>query len=284
MLSSVIIPVYNRPVFVRRAMESVLAQTFGSVELLVVDDGSTDETPGVLAELQAAHPDRVRVFSQPNKGVSAARNLGIRQARGNLLALLDSDDHWLPQKLERQVDYLLANRYEVCQTDEIWMRRGKRVNPMNKHAKPAGAFFARALELCLVSPSCVLFTRRFVEKVGFFDESLPACEDYDLWLRALLHYDIGLLNEKLVVRNGGRPDQLSARFYGLDLYRIHALVKLLNNAALQPPNRELARNALAYKAQIYTQGCLKRGRLFEAQRVRELVRDALDAEPPTPGE
>ena len=276
MLVSVIIPVHNRPVFVRRAVESVLAQTFTGIELLVVDDGSTDETPGVLAQLQAAHGERVRVFSQSNKGVSAARNLGLREARGSLYALLDSDDHWLPKKLERQVDFLVSNKYEVCQTEEIWMRRGKRVNPMNKHTKPSGSFFARALELCLVSPSCVLFTRRFVEKVGLFDETLPACEDYDLWLRALLHYEIGLLDEKLVVRNGGRPDQLSAQFYGLDLYRIHALIKLLNNSALQSAERELTRNALSYKAQIYTQGCIKRGRLFEAQRVKELVDQALD--------
>lgn len=277
MLVSVIIPVHNRPLRVRRAIESVLAQTFADFELLVVDDGSTDDTPGVLAELQAGNPARMRVFSQPNKGVSAARNLGLTQARGSLFALLDSDDSWLPQKLERQVTYLLAHTYEVCQTEEIWMRRGRRVNPMHKHAKPSGAFFARALELCLVSPSCVLFTRHFVDTVGFFDESLPACEDYDLWLRALLQYEIGLLDEKLVVRDGGRPDQLSARFYGLDLYRIYSLVKLLKNPALQSAERELTRNALSYKAKIYTQGCVKRGRLFEAQRVKELVGQALEA-------
>ncbi|THB70002.1 MAG: glycosyltransferase family 2 protein [Desulfovibrio sp.] len=275
-LVSVIIPVCNRPELVERAVRSVFAQSCDNWELIVINDGSTDHTSEVLDSLAKEAQGRMRVVNQENRGVSAARNTGMALAQADLIALLDSDDEWMSRKLELHVPFLRENGFEICQTQEIWMRGGKRVNPMRKHAKPSGRFFIQALEMCLVSPSCVMFSQKFLGDVGNFDESLPACEDYDLWLRALTGFDIGLLEHALTIRHGGRPDQLSARYTGLDLYRIRAMAKLLDPerplpVPLTPEHKEMVLRVMLAKAEVYVAGCLKRGRVEEAQRVQALV-------------
>lgn len=277
MLVSAVIPVYNRPRLVARAVGSVLAQDWPELELIVVDDGSTDRTPEVLADLAGESGGRMRVLTQENRGVGAARNAGIYKARGELFAFLDSDDEWLPRKISRQVAFLMQLGLEICQTQEIWMRGGRRVNAPQRHVKPSGRFFAQALGQCLVSPSCTMFTRRFLGEVGCFDETLPACEDYDLWLRALTRFDIGLLDEELTVRHGGRSDQLSTLFTGLDLFRVRSLAKLLASGRLTPEQGALARREMEARAQVYVAGCVKRGRLHEARRVEALVAEVAEA-------
>ncbi len=184
-LVSVIIPTFNRAHVLGRSLDSVLAQEYSPMEVIVVDDGSTDNT----RELMAGYRDRVRVLTQPNKGVSAARNLGIREAKGQFIALLDSDDAWTPEKLCVQVDFMTANPgVLICQTDEIWIRNGRRVNPKVKHKKPSGMIFEPSLKLCLVSPSAVMMRRELFEIKGLFNEDFPVCEDYDLWLRVTRGY------------------------------------------------------------------------------------------------
>lgn len=268
MLVSVVIPVYNRPTLAARAVASVLGQTRGELECIAVDDGSTDETHAALASIVDS---RFTVLRQPGQGVSSARNAGIAAASGELIALLDSDDYFTPDKLAVQVPFLLENGLDICQTKEIWMRGGRRVNPGLRHAKPSGRIFEHALELCCVSPSCVLFTRRFWRACGPFDTALPACEDYDLWLRAALTFEIGLVPRALTVKEGGRADQLSRKIIGLDLYRIQALVKLLRTATLGERERQLAEGALARKVRIYQRGCLLNGNPEEAQRIANMV-------------
>jgi glycosyltransferase involved in cell wall biosynthesis len=268
MLVSVVIPVFNRPVLAARAVASVLAQTRGELECLAVDDGSTDGTRAALSRIADR---RFTLLRQPRQGVSAARNTGIAAAQGELVALLDSDDYFTPDKLAVQVPFLLENGLDICQTEEIWLRGGRRVNPGLRHAKPAGRIFERALELCCVSPSCALFTRRFWSACGPFDAALAACEDYDLWLRAALAFEIGLVPRALTVKEGGRPDQLSRQIIGQDLYRIQALVKLLRTAALDDRQRQLAAAALARKARIYQRGCLLNGNPEEAKRIADMV-------------
>ena len=222
-LISVIIPTYNRASLLTRAIDSVLAQTFTNYELIIVDDGSTDHTQTILKEYEYQNNDKIQTFCLlTNRGVSAARNFGIQQAKGQWIAFLDSDDEWLPQKLARQyLDLQYFPNAGVYFTDEIWIRNSKRVNPHLKHQKYDGWIFQQSLDLCLIAPSSALISQSVFEHVGLFDESLPVCEDYDLWLRITAHYPIRLLNEKLMRRYGGHTDQLSKRWgHGLPPYPI----------------------------------------------------------------
>jgi len=264
---SVILPTYNRAWIVREAIESVLQQDLTGVELIVVDDGSTDDTP----ELLKTYGDRLRFIRQANRGVSAARNAGIRAASGELIALLDSDDAWLPGKLGVQVDYFRVHpETMICQTEEIWIRNGVRVNPGKRHRKESGMIFERSLGLCLVSPSAVMMRRSLLDEVGLFDERLPACEDYDLWLRIAWKYPIHLIDRALIIKRGGHADQLS-RMAELDKFRIRSICKLLDGNCLSPTQTAAAVNMLSTKCTIYAQGCLKRGRSEEARHYERLA-------------
>jgi glycosyltransferase involved in cell wall biosynthesis len=269
-LVSVIIPTYNRADLVRQAVASVKAQTFRDFEIVVVDDGGADGTYEALA----VDPE-LRVLRHPaRRGVSAARNSGVSAARGEWLAFLDSDDLWLPDKLARQI-LLLEGQPEllICQTDETWVRRGVRVNKPAAHRKVAGQIFLPSLGRCMISPSAVMLHRRLLEAHGDFDETLPAAEDYDLWLRLTWRYEAGLVDEPLVIKRGGHPDQLSGQ-WGIDRFRIRALVKLLADPDLPEAYAGAARRTLAAKCAIYAQGCHKRGRPTEAAWYGNLSRAA----------
>ncbi|MFU2208418.1 glycosyltransferase family 2 protein [Solidesulfovibrio sp. C21] len=271
-LVSVIIPTRDRADMVVRAVASALAQTHAVLEVIVVDDGSTDDTPAALA---AIDDPRLRVLRHaPGRGVSAARNRGLATARGEYLALLDSDDEWLPEKTTRQLACMRQRNLAISQTQEVWMRGGRRVNPGKAQGKPDGFFFEQALGRCLVSPSTVMFTREFWEELGGFDESLPACEDYDLWLRTLIRHPVGLLDELLAVRHGGRPDQLSAIYVGQDLFRIRSMAGLLGRSDLTPWHRDCIKKELRRKALCYARGCLKRDKPEEAVRVLAVAEKA----------
>jgi GT2 family glycosyltransferase len=273
---SVIIPTYNRCEMVREAIASVLAQTFQDFELIVVDDGSDDGTCEMVREFSSAH----YVF-QENRGVSAARNHGAALSRGRLLAFLDSDDFWQPRKLEMQVAFFTTHpEARICQTEELWLRNGVRVNPQRKHRKPSGDIFAPSLQLCLVSPSAVMMRREVFAQSGGFDESLPACEDYDLWLRIAAREPIYLIEEWLVIKRGGHADQLSHRFWGMDRFRVSSLCKLLDSSALSSTQRKQVQKVLLAKCQILAQGAQKRGkegekylRLAEAYCEKDSERD-----------
>jgi len=265
---SVIIPTYNRSWILQDAIDSVLSQTGCTFELIVVDDGSTDDTPDLLR----SYGDRLTVLRQENRGVSAARNMGIRHAAGQLIAFLDSDDYWLPGKLAAQAIFFDSRPDAlISQTQEIWIRNGVRVNPCKRHRKRTGMIFEPSLYLCLISPSAVMMHRSLFDIVGLFDESLPACEDYDLWLQISCRFPVFLIDTPLVVKRGGHPDQLS-RTPGLDRFRIAALTKCLEHAPLNAVQRNAAIRALADKCRIYGQGCLKRGRREEAPYYLDLPR------------
>lgn len=265
---SVVIPTFNRGWILAEAIDSVLSQTYAPFELIVVDDGSDDDTAAVLAGFEG----RITVIRQENRGVSAARNAGAAASTGRYLAFLDSDDLWLPEKLAVQVDYLDCRPDAmICQTEEIWIRNGKRVHPKRRHRKPSGWIFEASLALCLVSPSAVMMRRGLFERYGGFDESLPACEDYDLWLRIGSRWPIYRIDRQLVVKRGGHADQLS-RQSGLDRYRVRSLAHLLKSDALTPLQQQAAAAALVQKASVYAAGCRKRGRVVEAMQYEALVR------------
>jgi glycosyltransferase involved in cell wall biosynthesis len=254
-LISVIIPTYNRAWCLARAVDSVLEQDYRPLELIVVDDGSEDETRQLLRPW--VESGRLAGLRQPNRGVGAARNAGIRASRGPLIAFLDSDDEWLAGKLSAQEKYLRDHPEAVLvQTQERWLRQGRRVNPGRRHLKKAGDLFIDSLALCLISPSAVMLRRSLLEEVGLFDERLAAAEDYDLWLRVLARYPAHLIDRELLIRHGGRPDQLSAG-PALDRYRIMALEKILRQP-LDPVRRRAAEEELARRRRIYEAGRRKR--------------------------
>ena len=260
---SVIIPTYNRRAFVLEAIQSVLIQTYRSFELIVVDDGSEDNTRAALRPMALA--GRVTYLHQANRGVSAARNAGLARAGGSLIAFLDSDDLWQPQKLARQVAFMDAHPDAmICYTDEIWIRNGRRVNPMKKHAKHGGWVFEPSLALCIISPSSVLIRRELFDDVGTFDEGLPVCEDYDLWVRIAARYPVHWIPEKLIIKRGGHDDQLSRR-WGNDVYRVRALLKAWESPGLSAAQRELVARHLAEKSRILAQGYRRHGRPAEAE-------------------
>ena len=260
-LVSVIIPTYNRGWVVQEAIESVLDQDFRDYELIVVDDGSNDNTQEILA----AYKEGITVLKQSNQGVSAARNRGIAAASGQLIAFLDSDDLWLPGKLSSQVEFFKENADAVVnQTQEVWVRNGVRVNPKKRHHKFSGMIFERSLALCLVSPSAVMIRKSLFDSVGVFDEQLPACEDYDLWLRISCRYPVHLIDIPLIIKRGGHDDQLS-KAAGLDKYRIESLIKIIDSDLLTPQQYKAAVSTLKEKSEIYAGGCRKRGRYEEAE-------------------
>ena len=267
---SVIIPTFNRKQLLLEAVESVRRQSFRDWELLVVDDGSTDGTDQVIESLIS---DGIRCIRQEHSGVSAARNRGIRAARNDWIAFLDSDDYWHKQKLQQQFEALEANpEYLAVHTDEIWIRSGVRVNPRKHHQKRSGWMFHHCLRLCLISPSSILLHRSLLDESGLFDESFPVCEDYELWLRITARRPVFFVPEKLVVKRGGHADQLSRSRWGMDRYRVRGLLKSVDSGYLTPQQRQWAAAEIVRKSEILEQGFAKRGRMDRASHYRELRR------------
>ena len=264
---SVIIPTFNRCDLVIRAIHSVVNQTHPATEIIVIDDGSNDETGN---EVKQGFPS-VKLISQKNQGVSKARNVGIEKSTCDWIAFLDSDDEWHRQKLARQVNFIKQNpQLAVCHTDEIWIRNGVRVNPMKKHKKPNGWIFDQCLPLCCVSPSSVLLHKKILDHVGGFDTALPACEDYDLWLRIFSKYPIGLVEDGLVTKYGGHEDQLSRQYWGMDRFRVYALDKLLKQNILSSQNYASVCEVLRKKTNILIAGFEKRKKSDEANKFRTI--------------
>ena len=265
---SVIIPSYNRAGLLPRALDSVLAQSHPAAEIIVVDDGSTDHT----AQLLAGRYARVDYVRQPNRGVSAARNAGLARARHEWLCLLDSDDSWRADKLEKQVQALRQNpAFRLCHTDETWYRRGKLLKQRKKHAKRGGDLFQHCLPLCAISPSSVMIHKGVLEDVGGFDESLPACEDYDMWLRICRKYPALLVAEALTNKYGGHDDQLSRKHWGMDRFRILALEKIISTGGLGAADRGAAIAMLTAKIRIFLRGARKHGASAYSQRFETLL-------------
>ena len=269
---SVIIPTYNRQHLFDMALKSVLNQTYKDFEVIVVDDGSKDQTNELVRNFDDA---RIKYLYQVNHGVSHARNRGIEISRGKFIAFLDSDDRWVPQKLQRVNELVHQHPHiSIFHTDEIWYKGGTLLSQKKKHEKPSGYVYLKALPLCCIGMSTSVVKRVVFEKIGLFDESLPACEDYDFWLRATHSFEVKLINEKLTIKDGGRTDQLSSQ-WGLDKHRIKALEKMLYSNSLNEEEYRCTLLELLKRCQIYASGAGKRGRLKEANHYHELVRKYL---------
>lgn len=264
---TVVIPTYNRKKTLGQALGSLMYQTRAPAEIILVDDGSTDGTAfGVRKE----YP-QIKILEQENKGVSAARNAGIREANTDWIAFLDSDDVWMAEKLERQMNALEKSPdHRVCHTEEKWVFRGKHRPVAAPYIKQGGWIFERCLPVCAISPSTVLIHKSVFEEVGLFDESLPACEDYDLWLRICSRMPVLLVKEALIEKHGGHSDQLSAQ-WGLDQWRIQTLQKSLEEGYLTDEQLTLAERQLKRKCLIYAQGLEKHGNSEQAEEYKAIA-------------
>lgn len=271
---SVIIPTHNRAELLLRAARSVLAQTYPHWELIVVDDGSDDGTEAHFNTwLEDARPEQgISYVKSPRQGVSQARNLGVSHATGQWIAFLDSDDEWLPDKLERQLT--LASEFSVIHCGETWLRDGTIVPQLKKHAKSGGRIFNRCVEICCVATSAVLMKRSLF---GGFREDFPVCEDYELWLRLSSKNLFGFIDEALVHKHGGRDDQLSVQFKAMDYYRVKALIPFLKSPALSGEERAHVAREILIKAEILLASYLKYPNALRMAEVQGWQAEALAA-------
>jgi glycosyltransferase involved in cell wall biosynthesis len=270
---TVVMPVFNRQQTISRAIDSILSQSHPPDEIIVVNDASTDKTLDMLK----SYGDILTCLSLPqNSGPSRARNEGVKHAKTEWIAFLDSDDSWEKDKLKKQIAYL--NKYpfyQIVQPDEVWIRNGKRVNPCRHHEKPEGWIWEPSLERCLVSPSGVLVKRSLLERYGVFDESLPVCEDYDLWLKISRHHPVGLEPSFSVIKYGGHEDQLSRRYPAMDSFRVRSLARLLENE-LHPGFRKKIIHVLEKKLKILIKGYEKRENWQDANECKLLLESLAD--------
>jgi glycosyltransferase involved in cell wall biosynthesis len=198
---SVVIPAYNAAPHIGAAIDSVVGQTYTDLEIIVVDDGSVDNTAAVLQ----TYNGKIRYVRQENRGVSSARNHGIRVARGELIAFLDADDTWLPDKLELQTRFLSVHEEAALVFGDLELVvDGQVVEPSylalkknawwsNRDSVLVKDAFARLVEENVVSTSTTLISSRALQQVGPFDEDLSTAEDLDLWLRVAASFPIGCI-------------------------------------------------------------------------------------------
>ncbi len=273
---SVIVPAFNRASFLLEAIHSVFDQDCFKnptsalpFELLVIDDGSTDHTEEAVKSLGK----EIKYVFQEHRGVSAARNQGIKLSSGDFIAFLDSDDLWLKNKITAQMSFMQAYpKAMVCYTEEIWVRNGVLVNARRKHKKYSGWIFDRVLPLCLLSLSSALFRREVFETVGDFDEELPACEDYDFGIRLAHRFPIHLIDQPLIIKRGGHADQLSKKYWGMDRFRVYALEKALR-LDLSSEQKKSVEQELVKKCQILVKGFQKRDKHEEVQKYLSLIEE-----------
>ncbi len=264
---SVIITTYNRRKFLKEAILSVINQDYQNKEIIVVDDGSTDNSYEEVSRFP------VRYVWKANGGISSARNCGIAASKGEYISFLDVDDVWMKGKLSTQMELMKGEGFFISYTDEIWIRNGKRLNQKLRHKKYSGHIFERCLPLCIISPSSVVIKRDVFDDVGLFDESMPVCEDYDMWLRITARHPVLFIERPLITKQGGHEDQLSKSVEAIDQFRIKSLVKILNSGTLSGDMKVAAIEELKRKLAVYVTGARKRGRTEEVDHVLEIIKD-----------
>ena len=265
---SVVIPTYNRVELLKRSIDSVINQTIKPFEIIIVDDGSDDGTEAMVKKKY----DSLKLIKQKNKGASAARNTGIKASSGEWICFLDSDDEWKNNKLEKQITFVANNSdYKFFHSNEIWIKNGKRINQKKKHKKYGGDIFKKCLDMCRISPSSVLINKNIFEEIGFFNENLVVCEDYELWLRICNQYKVFFIDEPLIIKYGGHQGQLSYSIDSIEYHRIKALEYLLSTG-LSKENRDYTIQMLISKISIYLNGLIKRGKKHEIAVYEEKIK------------
>jgi len=261
---SVVIPTHNRYELLKRALSSVFAQIHTPIEVIVIDDGSYDETQQIIQDFP-----NIKYFYQENAGVSSARNLGVEKSTCEWIAFLDSDDAWHIDKLKEQAAFHQNNPdILMSYTDEKWIRDGVEVKVPKKFSKHGGEIFQECLSHCIIAPSATLIHRNLLNEVGLFDESLEVCEDYDLWLRVAKNHKIGLVDKKLITKYAGHDDQLSFKHWGMDRFRVRALEKLYS---LEKENE--IRTTLVAKYNLLLKGAIKYDKIHDIQNYKKRLRE-----------
>lgn len=269
---SVVVPTFNRAHTLKRCLDSIFGQTLKPYEVIVVDDGSTDNTSEILKKYSAT------IIKTENRGVSAARNLAVKESSGEWIALLDSDDEWLPNRLQDQQNLLkLFPDLKLIHGEEIWVRNGKRVNQKKIHKKSGGYIYQNCLPLCCISPSASLIKKETYDEFGGFDEDFPVCEDYDLWLKITAKYEVGYVEEPLIIKYGGHEDQLSRKYFAMDLWRIRAMDRMLKKD-LQKDDYSATISQIKKKSEILIQGYKKHNNLGDLPEVESILERAVLAE------
>ena len=265
---SVIIPTYNRIFFLKRSIDSVLEQSLKPYEVIIVDDGSSD---GTSTMIKKNYP-KINLICQENKGVSAARNIGIRASSGDWVCFLDSDDEWKKNKLNEQMLAIKKNtNYSFCHSNEEWIKNGKKINQKKKHKKYGGNIFKECLDMCRISPSSVMINKSVFDDIGFFNEDLVVCEDYELWLRICAHYKVLFVDEPLIIKYGGHEGQLSNSIESIEYYRIKALEYLLSTE-MTYENKKEAVKILLFKLGIYLNGLKKRNKILDIVKYNKKIK------------
>ena len=260
---SVIIPTYNRADFIQRAIESAFTQTHKVDEIIVIDDGSNDNTEIILATYK-----NIKVIKTKNQGVSHARNVGIKEAKNEWIAFLDSDDEWQKDKIKKQIDFHLQNpNILFSHSEEKWIRNDKEIKYPKSLKKPSGECFLQNISTCRIAASSVMMHKSIFEDIGYFDEGLRVCEDFDMWLRVSLKYEIGLLKERLITKYAGHP-QLSSTIFAIDRYHIYSLEKFLHSNYKDEVKKEILK-----KCNILVKGAKKHNNSEIFEKYSKMIRD-----------
>lgn len=264
---SVIIPAYNRFEFLKEAITSVKIQTYRCFEIIVVDDGSTDNTSDLLDRTGVLYV-KIRHTGKPGH----TRNIGALRASGRYLAFLDSDDLWKSNKLEMQVLFFNKNPDILfCHTREIWRRGNDIVSQKNQNHRRSGNIFDDALKKCIVGPSTVMLTKKLFFDSGMFNPKIEIAEDYEFWLRICDRHLIGYVDKPLTEKRSGHPDQLSNKYDQIEIFRLKALRADVDEGIFSGTHLQLARSELVRKCRIYAAGCRKRGRVSESAHYDSLA-------------
>ena len=265
-LISVIIPTLNRANLLERALRSVVNQTFPPDEIIVVDNGSTDDTKNMIKD----NFQNIKYYFLSDKGVSKARNLGIKNSNCEWVSFLDSDDEWHRKKLEKQINFIKYNsKCKFVHSNEVWLRNGIHLNQLKKHKKKGGNIFKNCLKMCCISPSSVILKKNIFYDYGFFDESFQVCEDYEMWLRISAKEEICFLEDKLLIKHGGHKDQLSKKFWGMDRFRVYAIEKNLLNNNFSEYQNGLAKFFLLQKLEVIINGAKKRNNIETFEKFKK---------------
>lgn len=275
---SVIIPTFNRQEYILRAVESVMNQTFQDFELIIIDDGSIDNTQKLIEDYIQSNNIKNKIIYEKieNSGVSAARNFGLRMAKGEWIAFLDSDDEWIDKKLEFQNDFIINNpELKIVHGEEIWIRNGVRVNQKKIHQKFGGKIFQKCLALCLISPSAVMISKDVLNENRGFDEDYVVCEDYDLWLKITSKYEVGFISTPIIKKYGGHEDQLSSKFFAMDYWRIKSMDRILNIRVLSDDDIISTKKQIIKKGKILLKGYLKHNNMSNYNEIKSIIENHL---------